>query len=96
LSASKLRPAVVLAETSHDDWLLCQITSKAYADPSAVRLTRSQLRRGVLNEVSYARPLKLFTANSDLIVKRVATLQNDAFKAILMSLIGALQKNLPG
>ncbi len=29
LSSKKFRPALVLAGTGHDDWLLCQITSKA-------------------------------------------------------------------
>ena len=34
LSHAKLRPAVVLAKASKGDWVLCQITSKSYADPS--------------------------------------------------------------
>lgn len=27
LSRAKMRPAVVLAEAEHDDWILCQVTS---------------------------------------------------------------------
>lgn len=95
LSGTKLRPALVLAETGYDDWLLCQITSKAYTDPLAIRLSDSNLSAGLLNMVSYARPMKLFTANADLIVKRVAILNDDTFREILTMTIESLQHNLP-
>ena len=95
LSGTKLRPAVVLAETGNNDWLLCQITSNAYADPASIRLTNAELSRGTLSTISYARPMKLFTANVTLIVKRVAILNESTFKTILDSTITSLQKNLP-
>ena len=41
LSASKLRPAVVLASAGRDDWVLCQITSNAYADGLAVEIAET-------------------------------------------------------
>jgi len=95
LSGTKLRPAIVLAETGHDDWLLCQITSNLYIDPDAVRLTNANLDKGALNTVRFARPMKLFTANVDLIVKRVAVLSDETFRAILTTTIESLQKNMP-
>jgi mRNA interferase MazF len=95
LSATKLRPALILAETGHNDWLLCQITSKAYIDPLAVRLTDDSLSKGTLNTASYARPMKLFTANASLIVKRVAILNDQTFRQVLMATVQALQDNLP-
>lgn len=94
LSGAKLRPAVVLAATGQGDWLLCQITSKAPADALAIRLTNAQMSRGQLNVESYARPMKLFTANVDLIVKRVAILNDDTYRAIVTATIDALQQNL--
>jgi len=39
LSQSKRRPAVVLASAEAGDWILCQVTSKPYADTRAVKLT---------------------------------------------------------
>ena len=36
LSRTKLRPAVVVADAGRGDWVLCQITSKPYGDPSAI------------------------------------------------------------
>jgi mRNA interferase MazF len=67
LSASKLRPAVVLAEVGRDDWILCQITSNAYSDFNAIRISDVDFKVGSLAHVSYARPGKLFSANISII-----------------------------
>lgn len=66
LSQSKLRPAVVLAAAGRDDYILCQVTSNAYADPLAVRLTPASFASGSLQRTSYVRPGKLFTAHASL------------------------------
>lgn len=94
LSGTKLRPALVVAETRNDDWLLCQITSNSYADPQAVPLSESDLAQGVLHTISFARPMKLFTANRSLIVKRVAVLKPQTFRKVLTTTIESLQKNM--
>lgn len=94
LSSTKLCPAIVLAETGHRDWLLCRITSNAYIDPAAVRLTNAELSKGTLNTISFARPMKLFTANEGLIIKRVAVLNDETFSEILTVTIESLQKNM--
>ena len=95
LSGSKLRPVAVLADVGRGDWLLCQITSNPYGDSNAIRITNAELERGSLNMVSFVRPMKLFTANESLMVKRVAILNNKTFKTILTVTIKELQKNLP-
>ena len=95
LSGSKLRPAVVLADTGGDDWVLCQITSKSYSDPDAIRLTNASLQRGSLLKVSFVRPMKLYTTNIRLISKRVAILKDETFKTILTATIEGLRKNMP-
>lgn len=48
LSASKLRPALLLAAAGKGDWLLCQITSNPYADPRAVTLAQADFAEGGL------------------------------------------------
>ena len=48
LSQSKLRPAVVLAPASRGDWILCQITSNRYGDPTTIELTNGDFSRGAL------------------------------------------------
>lgn len=85
LSATKLRPAVVFLDAGRSDWLLCPITSKPYGDPDVIQLDGTDLQQGRLTTISYARPLKLFTANESLMVKRIAVLKDDAFQAIFNS-----------
>lgn len=48
LSHTKLRPAVVLANAGRDDWILCQVTSKPWADSAAVVLEAADFERGSL------------------------------------------------
>jgi len=79
LTQSKLRPAVVLARASTNDFVLCQLTSNAYADPHAVEMTNADFTQGGLKCTSYARPGKLFTANRILIVAQVGTLREQPF-----------------
>jgi mRNA interferase MazF len=74
LSASKLRPAVVLAAAGRGDWILCQITSKPYGDAHAISLGPSDFASGSLRQASCIRPGKLFTAHSSLVASRVGVL----------------------
>ena len=76
LSQAKLRPAVVLAGAGRDDWILCQVTSNPYSDPRAIRITDSDFESGSLRVTSFARPGKLFTANSSLMVAQVGHLRD--------------------
>jgi len=92
LSSSKLRPAVVLAFTGRDDWILCQVTSNPYSDPTAIRINESDFEIGSLQRVSYARPGKLFTANSSLMITEAGRLNSMAFNNIINTIVGILQK----
>lgn len=95
LSRSKLRPAVVLAETGRGDWILCQVTSNPYGDPLAICLMDDNFSTGSLRITSYARPGKLFTANSSLMVAQVSNLKSEPFKHIIEAVIGILRASLP-
>ena len=92
LSSSKLRPAVVLAFTGRDDWILCQVTSNPYSDPAAIRISDSDFEVGSLQRVSYARPGKLFTVNSSLMITEAGRLNSMAFNNIINAIVGILQK----
>lgn len=94
LSQSKLRPAVVLADASKGDYILCQITSNAYSDSRAIELTNSNFVSGSLHVVSYARPAKLFTANRNLLVAQVGVLTKDRLKQIVEAVVVLLRKGL--
>lgn len=94
LSHSKLRPAVVLADAGRDDWVLCQITSKSYADSNAIEIKDTDFSGGSLKLASYARPGKLFTANNSLIVAHVGALKKEVFEPIVNAVIKILQAGL--
>jgi mRNA interferase MazF len=81
LSASKLRPAVVLANVDPDDWILCQVTSNAYSDARAVEIADSDFASGGLARTSYARPGKLFSANTSIMNRVVGALAPQKQKA---------------
>ena len=87
LSNSKLRPALVIADAGRGDWILCQITSNPYGDISSVEILPSDFQKGSLRITSYARPSKLFTASSDLMVSEVGTLKNIAFEKIVTAIV---------
>lgn len=67
LSASKRRPALVLANLPGDDVILCQITSRAIGGRNAIPIVQGDFAAGGLNQDSNVRPDRLFTADARLI-----------------------------
>jgi mRNA interferase MazF len=94
LSQAKLRPAVVLAEVGRGDWILCQITSNPYGDTGAIMLEDTSFAVGALRVASYARPGKLFTAHSTLIVTQVGTPKAALFQHIIEAVVALLQTSI--
>lgn len=92
LTASKLRPAVVLAEAGRGDWILCQITSKSYGDTRAIPVDAADFVRGSLRLASYARPGKLFTAHTSLVAGEIGELQLAKFIAIRDAVVQLIQR----
>ena len=90
-SRSKLRPAVVRAHVGHGDHVPCQMTSNPYVDPNAVELTEESFREGSLRKVSYARPGKLFTANTDLFERQIGVLSEEVRSALVSEVIKLLR-----
>lgn len=91
LSASKLRPALVLADAGREDWLLCQITSQPFGDARAVTLFDSDFSDGGLRLASYARPAKLFTANASLVRSVAGRLTGAAHERVCDALVQLLR-----
>ncbi len=63
LTMSKRRPALVLADLTGDDLVLCQITSQTIRDAYAIDLQDADFVSGTLNKPSNIRPNRLFTAD---------------------------------
>lgn len=74
LSASKLRPAVIVASVERNDVIVCQITSRPYTSRRAVIIANADFARGSLERESYARPDKLFTASTSIVVRTIGSL----------------------
>ncbi|WP_339923752.1 type II toxin-antitoxin system PemK/MazF family toxin [uncultured Cyclobacterium sp.] len=71
LSASKKRPALVLADLAGDDIILCQITSQQIKDPYAILLKESDMINGSLKNESNIRPNRIFTADKNIILYKI-------------------------
>lgn len=92
VAAWKLRPAVLLAHASRGEWVLCQVTSKARADPRAIPLLDADFASGSLQASSYARPAKLFTADESAFERTVAVLTTDLLDRIIDAVIAVLRQ----
>lgn len=94
LSASKLRPAVVLAHAGGVDWILCQVTSNPYGDPAVVSLGVDSFASGGLGRVSFARPGKLFTASQSVFVRAAGQLTGASHRELVGRVVAVLQSGV--
>jgi mRNA interferase MazF len=91
LTASKVRPAVVLADAGRGEAILCQVTSNAYGDLGAIPLETSDFTSGTLRRASVARPGKLFTAHASLVVGSAGILTAEKLTAIRGAVVAIIQ-----
>ncbi|MBK7005292.1 MAG: type II toxin-antitoxin system PemK/MazF family toxin [Burkholderiales bacterium] len=91
LRASKLRPALVLADSGKGDWVLCQITSNPYADLSAIPLNDADFAQGSLQRVSFARASKIFTAHESLFQRAAGQLTPECHAKVVQVIVDMLQ-----
>ena len=91
LSQMKRRPALVLAEASPQDLILCEITTRRSPDPFAVPLLDSDFVAGALRHDSFIRPTRLFTAHRRLIITTAGRLKPAKLDQVIESLIALLQ-----
>ncbi len=87
LSSAKRRPAVIVAELIGDDLIVCQITSQSRSDGYSISIGAADFSVGGLKQESYARPNRLFTANSSIVLYKAATLTADRMDEITAKII---------
>lgn len=68
LQAGKRRPALVVADLTGEDLILCQITSQARSDGYSIPLKLPDFERGRLAVDSFIRPNRLFTVEQSVIL----------------------------
>ncbi len=76
LQAGKRRPALVVADITGDDLILCQITSQARSDSYSIPLAADDFERGRLAVDSFIRPSRLFTVEQSGILYAAATVKD--------------------
>jgi len=72
LQAGKRRPALVVANLTGEDLILCQITSQSRRDGYSVPLLDVDFERGHLKINSFIRPNRLFTVDQSVILYSAA------------------------
>ena len=87
LSASKKRPALVVANLTGDDVILSQITSAAKNDQYSILLAKNDFNAGNLKVESRIRPNRLFTADKSIVEYRAGTLKKEKMKEVEQKLI---------
>jgi mRNA interferase MazF len=90
LSGSKKRPALVLANLQGDDIILCQITSQQVKDNYAIPVKSSDFKTGKLTAPSNIRPNRIFTADKNIIIRKVASLDEKAINAVIQKIISII------
>ena len=75
LQAGKRRPALVVADLTGDDLILCQITTQSRRDTYSVSLASSDFEKGRLNVDSFIRPNRLFTVDHAVISYTAANIR---------------------
>lgn len=76
LQAGKRRPALVVADLTGDDLILCQITSQSRRDKYSIQLASTDFESGRLNVDSFIRPNRLFTVDHAVIVYPAAKIKS--------------------
>lgn len=87
LSFAKKRPALVVANLSGDDLILCQITSQARFDEYSINLETGDFATGSLQQNSMIRPNRLFTADRSIILYKIGLLKDNKIREVADQLI---------
>lgn len=78
----KKRPALVVGQAEFDNFILCQITSRAGTGKRAIPLKDQDFKEGTLHLDSYIRFDKLFTVEQSVLDKRVGRLEAQKFRGV--------------
>ena len=75
LQVGKRRPALIVADLTGDDLILCQITTQSRRDSYSIPLTSSDFESGRLNVDSFIRSNRLFTVDHAVIAYAIAKIR---------------------
>ncbi len=87
LTANKKRPALVVANLIGDDLIVCLITSQNAKDSYATSLSNTDFASGNLKHLSNIRPNRLFTADANIVLYRIGTLEKKKLEAVTKKIV---------
>ena len=90
LTATKRRPALVVADLSGVDVILCQITTRSARDSYAVLLADEDFSTGGIRQPSNIRPNRLFTADSGVILYRAGAITTAKMSEVTNRIVSIL------
>lgn len=90
LTQAKRRPALVVAELTGDDFILCQITSQNVYDAYAVPLEEAHFQSGGLSKKSNIRPNRIFTADKKILLYKAGHIKKEKIAEIISGIIKIL------
>jgi mRNA interferase MazF len=82
LQQGKRRPALVVADLTGDDLILCQITSQSRHDTYSVSLSSNDFERGRLNVDSFIRCNRIFTVDPSVILYTAAKIKSSKLSEV--------------
>jgi mRNA interferase MazF len=92
LTQAKRRPALVIAELTGNDVILCQITSQNIKDSYSISLDEEDFKSGNLNKKSNIRPNRIFTADQKILLYKTGSLKKEKIEETIERLIAILNK----
>lgn len=92
LSNTKRRPAIVVADWSANDIILCQITSIVNKDQYSVELNNADFVSGSLVKPSYIRPNKLFTADKTTLLQNIGYVHSYKIEEVINKIYLLMQQ----
>jgi mRNA interferase MazF len=87
LTANKKRPALVVANLTGNDIIVCLITSQNAKDNYAISLSNDDFASGNLKKDSNIRPNRVFTADSNIVLYRIGTLEKKKIESVTAKII---------
>ena len=91
LTASKIRPALIIRDQVDDDLICCPISSIFNRTRDDIEIKESDTKGFVFPIKSVVRIQKIFTLNMSLVRKKIGSLENKTYKIIKSGLVEFLQ-----
>jgi mRNA interferase MazF len=91
LTASKRRPALVVTQLDGNDLILCQITTRPRTDRYSISLSSTDFSIGSLPQESSIRPNRLFTADSNIIIRRAGKVAQEKIDEVIDKIVSIIR-----